>query len=861
MISIYSIQNNKICEVNAKDSSYQFSQIMGDNYVQLDFTLVEYVEIPAFSYVALEGVRYYLPDTAVVTKQNETQYDYQCKFVAPQGLFSNIICRFNPMDSGTASKAYDMRFSVSYKPKDFIKMICENLTQRLGIGEFAVGDILDYDREKMLTFDYMNCYDALNQVAQEFNTEWYVSGNSANGWKINLKEFSIDKENPQKIKYGKGNGVMPNIKRTLHSQSDKATHILVNGGNRNIQKFEQNRDMPAYGFDSLHLPSIPAPITNNYTTKAWDNPNGGANPPVNSILFDVRNGLFQHETATDESGMSAIEFNKAYSLRFCVDRAQNSVSWVRNASPYNTSLLREVSVDLTDIYPYREGTVSAVEFGNSGSSEETPPCYFFDNDLNFDVSKYFINGEVMVVVFQTGALAGKEFKIVTNSNGIMEGYGFWYDASAHTGKFKLVTELFDGIEMPNNKDEYPFRPAVGDKYALFKIALPNEYLSQLTYELGGEDHPENGVIYEGAEWELLRQACIECYRRCKTRYNYTLSLDANWLQSSGELMQKVRLGEWLKFEDAALAPDERTGKDYYDTWNDMRIVSVKTYLNKPMFPEITLGEPAPKGLLATIRHIQSGTAGNSISQQASTEQAQKDLQATKKEQAEINEKVEQRVEIIQVTQTSGGTGGTYPLKFTEFEFVPVIGNTGYNLSVGEMSHQTMWQTQLTTLGRLTSGEYHYKTWTPKHSLYPILRDADAGRLRAMTVYVYAKVPKDEYSRTYDFVIRKGRKLEDADMDNDYVYYLVCTFDWGTDNSIANKQEFFGWQYLSPSVLPVNTIVSQDGNTRFDLVNGKIIGELYVYDAEGNEVRVADHMGGGGDGYQIITSDYIKSQFA
>lgn len=846
MISIYDIQNNRICDVNAKDSSYQFSQIMGDNYVQLDFTLVDYVEIPVFSYVALDGVRYYLPDAAIVTKQNETQYDYQCKFVAPQGLFSNIICKFVPIGDTETHLYNEMRFSVTYKPREFVDLICKNLTQRLGIGTFEIGDLLDYDREKMLTFDYMNCYDALVQVAQAFNTEWYVSGNSANGWKINLKELSIDKKNPQTIKYGKGNGVLPNIKRTLHSQSDKATHIMVNGGNRNIQKFTQGSGMDAYGFESLHLPNIDERITFDESFKGWDNPGSTPtspkNPPINSILFDVKNGLFQRERRGGRYDDDRVEFDWTKSLRFCVDRAQNIVSWVRNTAEFSKGLAREVSIDLTDIYPFREGTVTAVNNDN--------PAVFFDTTLNFDVSKYFINGEIMTVVFQTGALAGKEFKIVTDSKGEIIGYNDLEKS------FKLVKEMFDEVEMPGVA---PFRPQVGDKYALFKIALPQEYLSNVG--IGDLVLDPFSIKYEGAEWELLRQACIECYRRCKTRYNFTLSLDANWLQSSGELMQKVRLGEWLKFEDNALAPDERTSKDYYDTWNDMRIVSVKTYLNKPMFPEITLGEPAPKGLLATIRHIQSGTAGNSISQQASTEQAQKDLQATKKEQAEINEKVEQRVEIIQVTQTSGGTGGTYPLKFTEFEFVPVIGNTGYNLSVGELSHQTMWQTQLTTLGRLTNGDVQYKTWTPKHSLYPILRDADAGRLRAMTVYVYAKVPKDEYSRTYDFVIRKGRKLEDADMDNDYVYYLVCTFDWGTDNSIANKQEFFGWQYLSPSVLPVNTIVSQDGNTRFDLVNGKIIGELYVYDAEGNEVRVADHMGGGGDGYQIITSDYIKSQFA
>lgn len=857
MIAIYNIQDIKICEVYAKDSSFHFTQIMGDNYVSLDFTLVSYVEIPQYSYIKVDGIRYYLPDSATVTKQSETQYDYKCKFVAPQGLFSNLICRF----WNEISKTYDLRFSVAYKPKEFVDMICSNLTDRLGIGNFTAGDIIEFDREKTLTFDYMDCLDALNQVAEAFNTEWYVSGNSSNGWKVNLCEYSIDKENPTKVKYGKGNGVLPNIKRTLHSQSDKASHILVNGGDRNIQKYEQNRDMPAYGFDTLHLPTIPATITNNYTAKAWDNPNGTSNPPANSILFDVKNGLFQHEWKEVEG--HSIDFNIAYSLRFCVDRGQNIVSWVRNTKPYNTSLLREVSIDLTDIYPYREGVVSSVEFVQE-KSEGTPACYFKDANLNFDVSKYFINGEVMVIVFQSGILAGKEFKIVTDSNGNMEGNGFWWDESTTTGKFKLLTEVFDGVEMPNNSTDYPFYPKAGDKYALFKIALPQEYLSSLYYDQD-EEHPEQGMLYEGAEWELLRQAIIECYKRSKTRYNYTLSIDSNWLQESGERMSKVRLGEWLKFEDSALTPDEPVTKSYYDTWNDMRIVSIKRYLNKQDFPEITLGEPAPKGLLSSIRQIQSGTAGNSISQESSAEQSNRDNQTTKKEQAEINEQVQQTVEVIQVSQTSGGMGGLFPIKFTQFEFVEVTGHKGFNLCVGKILHQTMWGTKLTTMSILADTEaYQYKTWKPKDNkvIYTIVRD-EGTRARAMTVYIYAKIPKNEYASTYELVIYKGRKpnaTEIADIEQEYYYWLICSFDWGTDNSMTNKQTYFGWSYLSPACLPVSSIESQDKKNRFDLSGNLIIGDLYCYDSNGGSVHVADHLGGGGTSYDLIDSDYIKSKF-
>lgn len=872
MVKIYSFSGEIQGEVYASDSSYHFAQIMGENYVLLDFVSPEYIDIPTYSYIEYDGNDYYMADAPEVTKVNESQYSYKCKFVAPQELFKNVKYKF-VVEDGQTHGYNETKFSVMYTAKDFVEMLVRNLNQRLFKDAFSVGEVLATTRTKLLTFDYMNCYDAINQIAQEFGTEWFISGNQANGWRVNLVKQSYNEDNPQKIKYGKGNGVLPNIKRSLHSQSDKATHLFIQGGNRNIQRFEQNEESHRYEFESLHLPNVPAKITNCPATIGYDgdNPNWkeGGLPPANSILFDVKNGKFAHEDNDTLEG-----FNIANAIRVVVDRSQNIVSWVRNTAPFYKGVVKEEAIDLTDIYPQRVGRVTAI---NTTEEEgvRTFPNVFYDTTNNIDFSKYFINGQVATIVFQTGKLAGKEFKIATNNKGELTGYNN-IDKS-----FRLVIETFDGIAMPcYDANGYKFDIQVGDEYAIFGIALPDEYLSEVSYSDSDED-PTKGVEYHGAEWDLLRQACIEVYRRAKTKYTYSLSLDANWLQSDDVKLGRVRLGEWLELEDDYITEKEPTTKCYYDTWNSMRIVSIKTFLNKPMFPEISLGEPAPKGLLAKVREIQTGTASNTIAQQQANEQTQKELQEQKQEQQATNEKLEQKIEIVNLVQSSGGTGGKLPFK-GEITLLKI--GTDVWAVCENIYHQTLGKTTLTCEDNFTELFVHYWQPNPEHILQMFgnttkgmwkvyekpTPSSEGTRPRTVTtnapfsVFIYLVVNKEQsltnlYLGDYDLVGASHYRWSDAYIEQHYpTKTLYCVMSFTFDPialTITDEERYFGWEYISPAVMRVKRISSHDNKTYFDIEGNKIKGNLFI-EVDGEEIAVSELV----NHFTEITPDDIRKKF-
>ena len=99
-------------------------------------------------------------------------------------------------------------------------------------------------------------------------------------------------------------------------------------------------------------------------------------------------------------------------------------------------------------------------------------------------------------------LAGKEFDIM-QTEAALTGY-------VHAERrFKLVPQEIDGVTMPNEA----FKPAIGDKYAVFGIHLPDAYI-------------EDEEI--GAEWKMFREAAKFKYENEDPRFSFTGPLDGSW---------------------------------------------------------------------------------------------------------------------------------------------------------------------------------------------------------------------------------------------------------------------------------------------------------------------------------------------
>ena len=117
----------------------------------------------------------------------------------------------------------------------------------------------------------------------------------------------------------------------------------------------------------------------------------------------------------------------------------------------------EDSYDASNIYPSRVGTVSEV----IAVDPEKNIYNIKDSSIPaaLDYSQCRIAGEKATIIFQSGILTSKEFDL-EQTDDALTGY-------IHAERrFKIVPQDIDGTTMPNETS----KPAVGDKYAIFKIS-------------------------------------------------------------------------------------------------------------------------------------------------------------------------------------------------------------------------------------------------------------------------------------------------------------------------------------------------------------------------------------------------------
>lgn len=133
-----------------------------------------------------------------------------------------------------------------------------------------------------------------------------------------------------------------------------------------------------------------------------------------------------------------------------------------------------------NIFPERTGVVSASGAINS----------FSDSGLDFDINSQLIPGVSAKVKFITGSLSGYEFEISS------------YNASTKT------------ITFNENKDEKAFtvpsesqRPAIGDKWVLFDVTMPQSYI----------DAAEARLLADGLEYKEQNTG---------NKYNFNLTTDS-----------------------------------------------------------------------------------------------------------------------------------------------------------------------------------------------------------------------------------------------------------------------------------------------------------------------------------------------
>lgn len=440
--------------------------------------------------------------------------------------------------------------------------------------------------------------------------------------------------------------------------------------------------------------------------------------------------------------------------------------------PLIEGILPADSIDLTKVYPRRVGTVTQVI-----KVDDSKGLYdIIDNtipeELNF--KDMIIPGEKMIVIFQSGQLSG-----VGGDNGFESGY-------IHAErKFTLVPINDNGLIYPQGT----LIPAVGDKYAVFHISLPQTYISD-------------------AQDELLNEALKYFLENEQPQFTYKATLDELYAKRKwGEIGGYLDLGYFVRISEPVFIPEPV----------DIRIISVKEYVDKEKQPIIEMSNSVTgrsafasnNNSAQTQSQTNNRIEGNSIE---FTKRRFRDAQETMQMLQESLLHFSGAINPITVQTMLLLVGDeSLQFRFVNNKINPVrvphaitYSNESKRLhaDAGILQHMTLGIDSISSSHRPED----YRFWDMVEYISPVLTDPQAK------YYVYAKV---ERSGTSGIFLISETAIE-MESEPNYYYLLVGTLNSEFEND-RSYVELYGFTEVLPGRITTDRIVSSDGLNFFDFV--------------------------------------------
>lgn len=547
----------------------------------------------------------------------------------------------------------------------------------------------------------------------------YIAEQFSTEWEIENKTIHIrkverEKDNPLALAYGQGQGILSGLERTNYKSRIGAVRVKTS---------DRNTNRSTYGSSTLKMPK------------------------KHTVVF---NGV---EYVTDASGSRLM----------------------RKTPLFKSPIIPEETLDLTNIYPKRIGTISSVI--KVDTSKNLYDIIDIDNEIDF--SKSIIPGETMTLIFQGGQLSGREFDVTY----------------IHEDKRFEIAPLTDrGMAYPVPGIE----PEIGGKYAVFHISLPQEYITD-------------------AELEVLDHALKFLVENELPHFSYKATLDKIFAKEKWQdIGYYFNPGYFIRL----------TEPQYLKEPADIRIVSVKRYINNPYMPEITLSNS-----------VSGKTFGSSINQLPNQEQKierskQEALSLTKRrfrDMLEMGEMLEKAIggfsaSINPITvSTMQLRVGSEQLQFrfvdskiNPQEIIPnfLMNNTNKTFSAPACVLQHM------TLGIDVISSSHtpseYKYWDIAFLSNRYIGDDKSP------YYLYARCSK--HSTSGNFLLSKTSYTMEGN--DDFYYFLVGTIgsEWESERSF---ETCYGFTEILPGRITTNLIKSPNGDTYFNIAEGEIGGNIRI----------------------------------
>lgn len=231
LINIYGHTGELKAEISPDDSSTHVEEIQGDNILTLSFTYFNHISLDVDDYAVFMGKRFWLTEKYRPRQNAVKKWVYNLRLYGVESMIKRLLV-LKKVD-GEENPV----FTLTAPPREHVAMIVKCMNDGMGhITDWKVGQV---NGTENIVIDYFGkyCNEALKEIAEKTDSEWWVEGQTVNICKCEHGE-------PVALGYDKGllsidPGTADNVKFY--------TRLYPVGSSRNI-------DREKYGFTRLQLP-------------------------------------------------------------------------------------------------------------------------------------------------------------------------------------------------------------------------------------------------------------------------------------------------------------------------------------------------------------------------------------------------------------------------------------------------------------------------------------------------------------------------------------------------------------------------------------------------------------------------------
>lgn len=244
IIDIYDKSGTVKAKYVIGDDAKHYNNLMSDHYIEISFELPNVEKFSRGDYIFHEGYKFYIRNDYNPEEVNSVKFKYTLRFDSEEILATDA--QFYYLNQGLKESIW----SLTSTARNFIQLAADNLNRYFDDTDFAVGTI-EPTATKYISFDNTNVFDALTDIAKEFECEWYMSGRTISLVKRMAEGAAIDFENEVSV---------TGMNASEGDAEDKITRMLALGSIRNIPA--DYRDVqPGGAVDAIYQKRLRIPET------------------------------------------------------------------------------------------------------------------------------------------------------------------------------------------------------------------------------------------------------------------------------------------------------------------------------------------------------------------------------------------------------------------------------------------------------------------------------------------------------------------------------------------------------------------------------------------------------------------------